>query len=364
LAGTALFENNIFLFNMKKQELRNKIGEISFRKELSSQQTGGEIIFEDEFSPEDIEKILIERMEKTKRQIQLLKDQGILMSPYLELGAERGQRSLVMENDFNFKGVASDLSYDMLLTCDHYGNKFGKNKIPLRVCCDAYNLPFLSDSIPFVFCYETLHHFPNPEPIIKEIIRVLSPGGYFFFDEEPCRGILQFRLFKAKNKIYSIEAQKRGIVKKIIEYFFYQKSCNEVDHGIIENDSIFLVSWKKMLNLFKNKNIALTSSKSLFATDIFRPKSPVKLILAYLLGGTMKGICRKEGTSEGGSDISDLFRCPDCAEKNIQSKLYKNEKSNLYSCNRCKNVYPEMNKVQFLFPEKEFKQLYNHLNNN
>ncbi len=101
------------------------------------------------------------------------------MTPYIEIGAERCQRSLVMENDLACTGIALDISFDMLRCCEYYAHRFNKPRLPLRICADAYRLPFASGSVPFMFCYDTLHHFPDPVPVIKELFRVLSPGGPF-----------------------------------------------------------------------------------------------------------------------------------------------------------------------------------------
>jgi SAM-dependent methyltransferase/uncharacterized protein YbaR (Trm112 family) len=349
----------------KKQDLSNKTGEIDFRKKLALQQTGGEKVLDDEFNQQEIEKMLLERMETTKKQIQALKDKGVLMTPYLELGAERGQRALVMENDFSFNGSAVDISYDMLLTCSHYAQRFNKSKVPLRICCDAYNLPFLSNSLPFVFCYETLHHFPAPAPIVKEISRVLMPGGYFFFAEEPCRGFLQLKLFKNKNRIYSEKSLKRGFIKRVIEHFFYQPSCNEVDHGIIENDKISLLSWRRALSIFEINDVELETANSLVKTELFHPKSYIKFLLASLIGGGVKGLCKKKGEVEKNkiNQNYDVFRCPDCAQEGKESKLQASSK--LYLCPTCARKFPIINGVIFLFLEDEFKKLYpEYLNKN
>lgn len=343
---------------VKKQKLDNKIGEIDFRKKLAFQQTGGEKVLEDEFSQQEIEKMLLERMETTKKQIQMLKDKGVLMTPYLELGAERGQRALVMENDFSFNGSAVDISYDMLLTCSHYAQRFNKNKVPLRVCCDAYNLPFLSNSLPFVFCYETLHHFPDATPIVKEAHRVLTPGGYFFFAEEPCRGFFQLKLFRNKNRIYSEKSLKRGFFKRVIEHFFYQPSCNEVDHNIIENDKISVISWRKALSIFRVNEVELETANSLVETELFHPKSYIRFLLASLIGGGVKGLCKKEGELEKNkiNQNYDVFRCPDCAQEGKEFKLQANSK--FYLCPICGREFPIINDVIFLFSENEFKKLY------
>jgi ubiquinone/menaquinone biosynthesis C-methylase UbiE len=230
---------------MITQTQNNKMGEIEFRKKLARQQVEGIISLDDEFSSDEIEMILGDRMRATFEQMTLHKDRDIVLSPYIEIGAERGQRSLVMESDLGAEGAAIDISYDMLKSCDYYSKKFDKAKTPLRICCDAYNLPFLSNSIPFVFCYETLHHFPHPGPVIKEIFRVLLPGGYFFFAEEPFKGVARLELFESKHRNYSKQARDRGTVRKTIEFFLYKSRCNEIEHDIIENDAITIGMWKE-----------------------------------------------------------------------------------------------------------------------
>ena len=81
---------------MKQQSDNAQKGEIEFRKELSRQQINGDCFFENEYDAKGIEKILIERMKKTYDNMVSLRGQNYVLSPYLEIGAERCQRSLVM----------------------------------------------------------------------------------------------------------------------------------------------------------------------------------------------------------------------------------------------------------------------------
>jgi len=260
-----------------------------------------------------------------------------------------------MENDLDVTGAAVDISYDMLKSCDYYSGVFNKSKVPFRICCDANSLPFMTNSIPFVFCYETLHHFPDPTPIVKEIHRVLSPGGHFFFDEEPYKKVLHVNLYKGK-KIYKKESLSANKIRKIFDYFFSKKSCNEVEHGIIENDEIPIGVWKKALSFFEEKNVKLQSMKNI-NLELFNPKHYLKFLLAYLFGGEISGTCRKSGVSiKREISVHDVLICPSCIENGHESKL--DQKNLSFFCSECGNKFPIIDGIVFLFSYKKFGELY------
>ncbi len=237
--------------NENYQSVKNQKGEIEFRRKLVEQQVFGKTVFEDEFNKEGLEKILLDRMKETfDRMIDLHMNMNVKFHPLcIELGAERCQRSLIMENDIGVKCIALDISYDMLKSCNYYKDVFNKNKEPIRVCCDINNLPIRNNSIPFIFCYQTLHHFPNPKFITKEVHRILLPGGNFFFDDEGFKNNLHINLYKPK-KIYSKDKLIAGRFEQIIDYFFSIQNCNEIEYGIIENDAISINAWKDILSFF------------------------------------------------------------------------------------------------------------------
>lgn len=341
---------------MNSQTLESQRGEIEFRKKLVQQQVEGKTAFQDEYDGSGIEAIIRQRMAKTVAAMTALQQEGIRISPYLEIGAERGQRSLAMENDLNAVGVAADLSFDMLKSCAYYRNVFQKEKLPLRVCCDANFLPFASGSMPFIFCYETLHHFPDPSPIVREIHRVLAPGGVFFFDEEPFERKLHLNLYKSK-KIYSAEARQAGKIRRTLDFFFAQKSCNETEHGIIENDEISLATWRNALNLFERKEIELSTLGNSITTSWYPARNYLKHFLAYLLGGRINGLCRKAGVAPKPVEApEEVFICAACLQQKTEIKLVRQQES--YACPRCRQHFPIVEGVVFLLAQHSLKQLY------
>lgn len=60
----------------------------------------------------------------------------------------------------------------------------------VRVCADAIRLPILSDSIPFVVGSSWVHHFSDKTAILREVFRVLQPGGHLVAHNEGLASLL------------------------------------------------------------------------------------------------------------------------------------------------------------------------------
>ena len=60
-----------------------------------------------------------------------------------------------------------------------------------RMIADGENLPFLPDQFDLVFCAASLHHFSDLPLLMRQIGRVLKPGGRLCAINEPCRAIVE-----------------------------------------------------------------------------------------------------------------------------------------------------------------------------
>lgn len=291
-----------------RQTIENLRGEIEFRRKLFEQQVGEVEIFAGEYDGEEIAKVLRERMAETVARMRQLRAAGHTLSPYLELGAERGQRALAMENELGCEGAALDISFDLLKSCEFYAERFAMKELPFRLCADAYHLPFRSNSLPFVFCYQTLHHFPDPTPIIAEIHRVLAPGGLFFFAEEPFQQVLRWELYQVEGGAQ--HWSRIGRFRKLLDRFFSREVFREEEFGVIENHSIPLREWRAMLREFAEVHGTLTFAGGR-TTELVEPRNRLRYLLAYLLGGGVSALCRKAGEpGRHAASIEEALACP------------------------------------------------------
>jgi ubiquinone/menaquinone biosynthesis C-methylase UbiE len=102
----------------------------------------------------------------------------------LELGGGQGWASCVLKKKYNTKRiVTSDITEYATGSKRYWENVFGAS-IESTVC-RSYKIPFHDESFDIVFCYSAAHHFKEYEKSMKEIFRVLKPGGYCLFFAEP-----------------------------------------------------------------------------------------------------------------------------------------------------------------------------------
>ena len=78
--------------------------------------------------------------------------------------------------------VASDLTLPMLEAAEAYARSQGATNVYFERA-DAEALPFEDASFDVVTTRIAPHHFPNPQRYVREVARVLRPGGLFLLDD-------------------------------------------------------------------------------------------------------------------------------------------------------------------------------------
>src|SRR5580700_1208225 len=118
------------------------------------------------------------------------------MTPFLEIGANAGHSSYMLANEFGASGFALDISADSLRHGRALMDAWKLQRAPVRVAGDALQLPFADNSLRFVCAFQVLSQFMDIGSLLREVTRVLQPGGVFLFGEEPLRRKLSLRLYR------------------------------------------------------------------------------------------------------------------------------------------------------------------------
>ena len=124
----------------------------------------------------------------------------------LDLGCGTGEMlKLILQEDTHKELCVIDLSEKMLAVA--------KSKLPEQVKLilgDSESLPFSDNAFDVVYCNDSFHHYPAPQNVLREVYRVLKPGGTFLMGDcwQPLvgRAIRNFYMRHSKEgdvKIYS-----------------------------------------------------------------------------------------------------------------------------------------------------------------
>jgi ubiquinone/menaquinone biosynthesis C-methylase UbiE len=102
----------------------------------------------------------------------------------LELGCGSGFFLLnLIQAGVARRGSVTDLSPGMVKVAVRNGENLGL-EIDGRVA-DAEGIPYDDDTFDLVVGHAVLHHIPDVELSLREVVRVLKPGGRFVFAGEP-----------------------------------------------------------------------------------------------------------------------------------------------------------------------------------
>lgn len=97
----------------------------------------------------------------------------------LDVATGTGRLPLIMARNAHFEGhvVGLDLSRKMLDVAQHKIDDLHFEDFITLIHDNAQDMPFIDDAFDVVSCLEALEFMPDSEATLKEIIRVLRPGG-------------------------------------------------------------------------------------------------------------------------------------------------------------------------------------------
>jgi ubiquinone/menaquinone biosynthesis C-methylase UbiE len=171
-----------------------------------------------------------------------------------------------------------DISQGMLDVCQENADKLGI-KVHLQQA-DAERLPYEDDSFDLVIGHAVLHHLPDLEGSLREIRRVLRPGGRCVVAGEPTvRGHQLARIAKAL-ATFTLNTYARcggRLGKKPIELRDYDASENPGDHELQELE--YMVD----IHNFKPRELCALASAAGFSRVRFESEELISSFIGWMI---------------------------------------------------------------------------------
>ena len=118
-----------------------------------------------------------------------------------------------------------------------------------RVACDFHELPFENDQFDVVYIASALHHTWRWQAVVREMLRVLAPGGLLYLQNEPVHrafALYKFRSNRAESmRPFEKALADQGLLRTIADPI--PGSRPEELFGMIENQTIPLSDLKTEL---------------------------------------------------------------------------------------------------------------------
>jgi len=106
----------------------------------------------------------------------------------LELGGGEGWGSCALKRLYpNLHVIATDISDSAISGMDKWERVF-ESHVDQRFACKSYSVPLPDHSVDIIFSFQAAHHFRLHTETLKEVARLLRPGGVCMYLHEPsCR---------------------------------------------------------------------------------------------------------------------------------------------------------------------------------
>lgn len=245
-----------------------------------------------------------------------------VLTPFLEVGANAGHTSYLLANDFQADGFALDLSADALRHGRFLRTAWNLKRSPVLMAGDAMHLPARDNSLAFVMSFQTLSQFLDLDSIMKEVHRVLAPGGVFYFAEEPVKRRMTLGRYRAPYPERMTKREKWLYDSGLLDFIASDVigADQEESFGIRQNHGLGLKDWSDLLHKYFDKCRLLTFPRqrgwaNQIAQALIRllPGKPDERV-ADLLGATLAAFCRKAGHLPARLHVEQALACPDCAK--------------------------------------------------
>lgn len=144
----------------------------------------------------------------------------------LDLGCGTGEMlKLILQKDTHKELCGIDLSEEMLAVA--------KSKLPEQVNLllgDSESLPFPDNAFDVVYCNDSFHHYPAPQNVLREVNRVLKPGGTFLMGDcwQPFIGRVIMNFYMRHSKEGDVKIYSKAEINSMLSAYFHNVSWEQI----------------------------------------------------------------------------------------------------------------------------------------
>lgn len=159
---------------------------------------------------------------------------------FLEVGAYRHYTGHLIAAERGSEYIATDIAAAALRDGRAQALASGVQAQALMVVSDFHDFPFTTDYFDVAFVAASVHHTRRPEQVLREMLRVLKPGGLLILANEPCARVCCFHAFSC-NRAESLtpfetQMHEAGLLPTLSSPFWGARPENLF--GMVENDRI------------------------------------------------------------------------------------------------------------------------------
>ena len=219
---------------------------------------------------------------------------------FLEVAAYAHVTGYLLAQDKDWQVTLSDVSVDTLALGAKHANEMGLDTSAVRrTAVDFHDLPFETGEFDVVYISAALHHTDRWETVLRELMRVVTPGGLLIIQCEPV--MREFCLYNFETnrpgEFRPIEAEldRLEILRTIAQPYYGSRP--EFLFGMIENQKMPIDT---ILEIIKQKGeiiqleVDVNISMSAFDKDILEVDGTDREIEGYIVSELSKRACSAE----------------------------------------------------------------------
>ena len=152
-----------------------------------------------------------QRLKEIERFLQTLKPNGSFQ--YLDFGGQSGQLASTIQSYFHLQETQVYVADFRSLSHHTFASSTQTTWLY------SHKLPFTNNHFHFITCFQVLHHIEKPDITIKELYRILQPGGYLLIREHDIRNMQDSMITDIEHTLFDFVLHTQRPITHVHDHF-------------------------------------------------------------------------------------------------------------------------------------------------